>query len=70
MTVNVGKIDRIIRLVLGVVLLILPFVTNIGLFQSSTGTVISVLVGLILIATSTMRFCPLYRILGIQTCKL
>lgn len=70
MTANVGTIDRIIRLVIGVVLILAPFVTSWGLVQSTTGTVISVLVGLVLVGTSAMKFCPLYRILGLRTCQI
>ncbi|MBM1311083.1 DUF2892 domain-containing protein [Sulfitobacter mediterraneus] len=70
MTANVGSIDRVLRIVLGLVLIALPFVSNIALFASGTATVIAVVVGLVLIATSAMRFCPLYRIFGIRTCKL
>lgn len=70
MSANVGKIDRAIRIVLGLVLLIAPFASGMAMFQSSTATVLSVVVGIIMVATSAMRFCPLYRIFGINTCKL
>jgi hypothetical protein len=70
MTSNVGSIDRVLRLILGVVLIAAPFVSGMALFASTTATVISVIVGLVMIGTSAMRFCPLYRILGIQTCKV
>ena len=70
MTTNVGNLDRIARLVLGLILLVAPFVTSIPLFQSTTMTVVSVIVGLVLIGTSVVRFCPLYRIFGIRTCKV
>ena len=68
MKANVGNIDRIVRFILGVVLLALPFTTN--MVQSMPATVICVVVGLVMLATASMRFCPLYRVLGIQTCKL
>lgn len=67
---NVGSVDRALRLVLGLVLLAVPFLSGAALFQSGTATLIAVLVGVVLIATSAMKFCPLYRVLGIQTCKL
>jgi hypothetical protein len=70
MTANVGNIDRILRIVLGLVLIAAPFVSGMGLFASTAATVVSVVAGLVLLGTSAMRFCPLYRILGIQTCKL
>lgn len=70
MTTNVGKIDRTFRLILGIVLLVAPFVSGMALFASTTATVISVIVGIVMVATSTMKFCPLYRILGVNTCSL
>lgn len=69
MTANVGNLDRALRVILGLVLLVLPFVSGMALFQSGIATALSVVVGLVLVATSAMRFCPLYRIFGIRTCK-
>ena len=68
MTLNVGTIDRLFRFILGIVLLGAPFISGLALFNSSTATIFSVIVGLIMIGTAAMKFCPLYRILGIQTC--
>ncbi|SMX44590.1 YgaP family membrane protein [Octadecabacter ascidiaceicola] len=70
MTANIGSIDRIIRIILGIVLLVAPFLSSMALFESTTATVVSVIVGIVMLATSSMRFCPLYRIFGIRTCKL
>lgn len=70
MTMNLGSADRIIRVVLGLILLALPFVSGMALFASGVATAISVIVGIVLIATSAMKFCPLYRIVGIRTCKI
>ncbi len=70
MTVNVGNVDRILRLILGVVLLLAPFVSGMALFESTTATVISVVVGLVMVGTAATRFCLLYRILGINSCKI
>ncbi len=69
MTANLGQIDRVLRLILGVMLLAAPFVSGMTIFDSSTATTISVIAGIVLVATSAMRFCPLYRIFGIRTCK-
>ena len=70
MTTNVGKFDRIARLLLGLILLVAPFITSIPLFQSTAMTAISAIVGLVLIGTSVVRFCPLYQIFGVRTCKV
>lgn len=70
MTANVGTIDRVLRAVLGIILILLPFMSSAALFSSSLVTVVSVIVGLVLVGTSAMKFCPAYRLLGIQTCKV
>jgi hypothetical protein len=70
MATNLGNIDRIIRLVLGIVLLAAPFVSGMALFDSTVATAISGIAGLVMLGTSSMKFCPLYRIFGIRTCKL
>ena len=70
MTVNVGAFDRAIRLIVGLVLLVAPFISGMALFQSGTATAISVLAGIVMIATAATRFCLLYRILGVKTCKV
>ena len=70
MTSNVGTIDRVFRLVLGIVLLAAPFISGMELFASSTATIISIILGLVMVGTSAMKFCPLYRIFGIRTCKI
>lgn len=66
---NVGKIDRVVRYVLGALLIAAPFLSGASLFQGAM-TWISVVVGVVLVATAGMKFCPLYRILGVNTCKL
>ncbi|MCG3268154.1 DUF2892 domain-containing protein [Yoonia sp. I 8.24] len=70
MTANVGTIDRLVRIIIGAALLLLPFMSSFALFESTAATVIAVVAGVILIATSAMRFCPLYRILGLRTCRV
>ncbi|MGB3243979.1 MAG: DUF2892 domain-containing protein [Sulfitobacter sp.] len=70
MTANLGTVDRAIRVILGLALLAAPFVSGWAIFASSSATVIAVIAGIVLLATSAMRFCPLYRIFGIRTCKL
>lgn len=64
---NVGKIDRGLRVVVGIVLILLPFVTSFGA-TSNLMTWGSVIVGAILVLTAAMKFCPLYRVLGMNTC--
>jgi hypothetical protein len=66
MTVNVGSADRVIRLVVGLVLIALALTAGWGM----VGTLVSAVVGGILIVTALGRFCPLYRLIGVRTCKV
>jgi hypothetical protein len=70
MTTNLGTLDRVFRFILGIVLLAAPFVSGFALFESSTALIVSVVLGLVMIGTSAMKFCPLYRVFGVRTCKL
>jgi len=61
MKANVGGIDRILRVLLGVVLIALSLFGIIGPWGW---------LGLVPIATGLFRFCPLYPLLGLNTCPL
>lgn len=69
MTPNVGQTDRIIRGTAGVALVLLAVFSGIPLFDGSLAKWIAVLVGLVLLATSSVAFCPGYALLGVKTCK-
>lgn len=60
MTPNIGTLDRYARIVLGLVLLSLVFVGPKTLWG---------LLGLIPLITGLARFCPAYRIVGVDTCR-
>ncbi len=66
MKINMGSTDRVIRLILAVFIGIL-FVT--GIIGGTSGIVLLVVAGILLITTIT-GFCGLYRLLGINTCRL
>ena len=59
MKANVGTIDRVRRILAGVVLIALTLTGTIGLWGW---------IGLVPLATGVFRFCPLYPLLGINTC--
>jgi len=61
---NMGNIDRIIRLVLAVIFAALYFTGTV------TGTlgVVLVILGAVFVLTSLVSFCPLYTIVGLNTC--
>lgn len=70
MSVNAGKSDRLVRAVLGFVLIVLPFVSGWALFGATWATVVSVFLGLVMLATAATGWCALYAIPGIRTCRL
>ncbi|MDO4879756.1 MAG: DUF2892 domain-containing protein [Capnocytophaga sp.] len=62
---NVGKIDKLIRLSIVIIIAIL------GINGIISGWVASVLgaVSIIFLVTSLINFCPLYALFGINSCK-
>ncbi|WP_394707926.1 DUF2892 domain-containing protein [Roseovarius pacificus] len=59
-----GKTDRTIRAIVGVVLLFLALTSMSGGWAWVAG-----IVGAVLLATAAMGICPPYALLGINTCK-
>ncbi len=66
---NVGSTDRVLRIVIGLVLIALPFLTAWPMWSSGALMWASVLVGVVLIGTALLRFCPIYGLIGVRTCK-
>ena len=69
MTTNVGSIDRVLRAALGIVLLYLAFFSGLPSFAEPLAKYGAAIVGVVMLATSTLKLCPLYSVLGIKTCK-
>lgn len=65
MTSNVGNIDRIVRIVLALIVGALYFAGYI----SGMLAIGLLVVGGILLVTGTVKFCPLYKLLGASTAK-
>lgn len=61
---NMGNTDKLIRVILAVVFGALYFT---GTVTGTFGAVLLVLGGVFL-ATSAISFCPLYKIVGLNTC--
>lgn len=57
---NVGGIDKVLRIVVGLVLISLVFIGPKTLWG---------LVGIIPLATALINFCPIYPLLGFSTAK-
>lgn len=63
---NVGNTDRFVRIIFGIIFLLL-FLSNV----IDSGVKWAVLgVSVILIVTSFATFCPLYAVLGKNTCEV
>jgi hypothetical protein len=56
---NVGGIDRILRMLVGLVLIGLAVTGTVGAWGW---------IGIVPLATGLFRFCPAYPLLGINTC--
>lgn len=69
---NVGSADRVVRAILGLLLIVLPFMPFAASFFAGWGAwkFVVVVVGIVLAGTSAMRFCPLYAIFGLSTCPV
>ena len=61
MKINVGGIDRIWRILVGGVLVVLAATGQVGWWGW---------LGVLPLATGLFRFCPAYPLLGINTCPL
>jgi hypothetical protein len=57
MKTNVGSADKVIRYILGIAIILLGFI-----FKSWWGVV-----GVVVILTAILNFCPLYALIGIST---
>jgi hypothetical protein len=58
---NVGGIDRILRIVLGLVLITLAATNTVGWWGW---------LGIVPLATGALGWCPPYAIFGFSTCKM
>ncbi|MEI6089510.1 MAG: DUF2892 domain-containing protein [bacterium] len=65
MKINMGPLDRIIRTIVAIVIFIL-FLTHV---VTGIWAIILLIIAGIFIITSAIGFCPMYKILMIDTCK-
>lgn len=61
MKLNVGGLDRILRIALGLVLIALAATGTIGVWGW---------LGVVLVGTGVVGFCPLYPLIGLNTCAM
>ncbi|HEY6096218.1 MAG TPA: DUF2892 domain-containing protein [Gallionellaceae bacterium] len=61
MKINVGNIDRILRIIAGVALIVLAYTGTVGVWGY---------IGVVPLLTGLFKFCPLYTLLGVNTCPM
>lgn len=66
MSHNEGSTDRILRVVLALAAVVAGVTVGGG---TAVGIVLLVVAGVLLVTAAT-GFCPLYRVLGISTCRV
>lgn len=62
---NESNQDRGIRAVVGIIALLIGLFAVGGFLRA-----LLIIVGLVLVITAAVGFCPLYRLLGTNTCKV
>ncbi len=70
MRANVGPLDQIVRIILGLVLIALAFITALPLAANPLLQWGVAAVGAALILTAMARFCPLYTLFGLSSRKV
>lgn len=65
MTCNVGGVERPIRIVAGLLLIAVGALAGL----SPIGMGVALTVGVVLLVTGLIRYCPLTSLLGINTCE-
>ena len=61
MKINVGTVDRVLRIVVGLVLIGLAASGKVGVWGW---------IGVVPLLTGVFRFCPAYTLLGMNTCPM
>ena len=64
---NVGSTDKTIRIVVGIVALVLSFMSLGGV--GSTAGIVALVIGAVLIVTALINFCPAYKIINFSSRK-
>lgn len=61
MKINVGSIDRILRIIAGLALIALAATGTVGVWGY---------IGIVPLLTGIFKFCPAYTLLGMSTCPM
>lgn len=63
---NIGRFDQTLRIGISIALIYLGFIANI--IQDEFSAIIIGVMGLLSLIIALVRFCPLYKLAGINTC--
>ncbi|ATX79472.1 Protein of unknown function (DUF2892) [Mariprofundus aestuarium] len=64
MKANVGTVDRVLRLVVGLAVIAFGYMGGL----TSPWNMVAIGAGSVFVLTALIKFCPLYPLLGINTC--
>ncbi len=61
---NVGTVDRILRAIVGIAAIA---AYSMGMVQGTLG-IVALVVGIVMLGTAAISWCPPYALLGLSTC--
>ncbi|MEO0426328.1 MAG: DUF2892 domain-containing protein [Pseudomonadota bacterium] len=59
-TANIGRLDRVLRIIIGLALIVLAATGTLGVWAY---------IGAVPLITAFVKFCPAYALLGLRTCS-
>ncbi|MEL7138052.1 MAG: DUF2892 domain-containing protein [Pseudomonadota bacterium] len=59
-TANIGSLDRVLRIIIGLALIVLAATGTLGIWAY---------IGAVPLITAFVKFCPAYALLGLRTCS-
>ena len=69
MNKNEGNLDRIVRTILGITALTVAFAA-LDVMNGAVFGIIVAAIGAILLISAAIGFCPMYKVIGLETCPL
>lgn len=64
---NVGRLDQQVRYAVGALFVIYGVIAFVATWPLAVGATVA---GVALLATARLRFCGLYRLIGVNTCPI
>ncbi|NOQ88980.1 MAG: DUF2892 domain-containing protein [Gammaproteobacteria bacterium] len=68
MKINVGRLDRLLRLGISLVLIYIGFINKEVIPDELSSNIVGT-IGVLNLIVAIVRFCPLYIVAGINTCQ-